>query len=64
MRIIGAGILALPYAFDSGGYILSSIVFIIITFMIYNTMNMLFKIADSYNKPGITYPMIVDLNYG
>lgn len=64
MIIIGAGILALPYAFDSGGYILSSFVFIIIALMMYDTMNMLFKIADSYNKPGITYPMIAELNYG
>ena len=64
LTILGAGILALPYAFDSGGYILSSVVFLIIALMIYDTMNMLFKIADSYNKPGLTYPMIAELNYG
>lgn len=38
--------------------------FLIIALMIYDTMNMLFKIADSYNKPGLTYPMIAELNYG
>jgi hypothetical protein len=25
---------------------------------------MLFKIADSYNKPGMTYPILAELNYG
>ena len=46
---VGSGILALPYTFDQGGYVLSSFIFLTIALIIYKTLKLLFEVADNLN---------------
>lgn len=55
---IGSGILALPFAFNQVGWILGIIIFSIITVIIYETMNLLFELADSFKREGVDYSYI------
>jgi len=52
---IGSGVLALPYSFDEAGYILSSVVFIIIAFTIHYATLLILKVSDKVSKPGDGY---------
>lgn len=61
---MGSGILALPYAFYRGGYMLSSIVFILIALAIYKTMKMLFAVADKLQKTDHSYSDLTQVVLG
>ncbi|KAL4474446.1 hypothetical protein ABPG72_007845 [Tetrahymena utriculariae] len=61
---IGSGILALPYAFTQAGWVLSSLIFLLVAFIVYDTMNLLFELADSYGKEGVDYQFIAKHHFG
>lgn len=61
---IGSGILALPYAFNQAGWVLSSLIFLLVAFIVYETMNLLFELADSFNKEGIDYNYLAKHHFG
>ncbi|EAS06664.2 transmembrane amino acid transporter protein (macronuclear) [Tetrahymena thermophila SB210] len=61
---IGSGILALPYAFTQAGWVLSSMIFLLVAFIVYDTMNLLFELADSYGKEGVDYQFIAKHHFG
>jgi solute carrier family 36 (proton-coupled amino acid transporter) len=44
--------------------VLGTIVFLCIAFVIFETMKMIFSLADSYNKEGMTFPKLAELHFG
>ncbi|KAL4441416.1 hypothetical protein ABPG74_013711 [Tetrahymena malaccensis] len=61
---IGSGILALPYAFQQSGYLLATIIFLMIALIVYRTMDLLFQVAEKYGKKGMTYEQLAQLFFG
>jgi proton-coupled amino acid transporter len=37
--LVGSGVIALPYSFEKGGYIMSAMIFVVISLMINYTQN-------------------------
>jgi len=54
----------MPYSFDQAGYLLSTIVFLVIALSVYQTMLMMFKVSDHNGKPGNEYYGLVGQYFG
>jgi len=61
---IGSGILALPYAFNEAGWLLSICIFIGVAVIVYETMHLLFDLADSFEKDDIDYTYLARHHFG
>ncbi|CAD8095657.1 unnamed protein product [Paramecium sonneborni] len=63
---VGSGILALPYSFAQGGYILSTIVFVLLSLLInYQQVNFI-MMADKYRQPNqlLDYSKFIEITLG
>lgn len=52
---VGSGILALPYVFNQGGYFLTAILMCFASYMNFQSLNYLIKIARHYNNKDTNY---------
>ncbi|CAD8190975.1 unnamed protein product [Paramecium pentaurelia] len=63
---VGSGILALPYSFAKGGYVLSTIVFVLLSLLInYQQVNFI-MMADKYRQPNqlMDYSKFIEITLG
>ncbi len=58
----GSGILALPYSFSKAGIVLGSLLFILASFFVYWTLNLLTKVAFKDNK--LNYSLLIYKYFG
>ena len=61
---VGSGILALPYAFNQGGWLLSSVILITCTGLMVLCVHALLDLADDCKKPNAGLSELSDFVFG